>query len=64
MVEGTFPIFNYWARVLYDSKASHSFISRSFAFTLGLEFQFMQVLMRVGSPLGRIEQLIEFVDAQ
>ena len=42
-----------WAHVLFDTGASHSFISRLFASILGLEFETLDSVMSVGVPLGR-----------
>ena len=57
MVEGTFLVFNSWAKILFDSGASHSFISKTFASILGLEFEFMKSPMKIGSPLGSIRKV-------
>ena len=37
MVKGTFLVFNTWAGVLIDSRASHLFIAFAFITALGLE---------------------------
>lgn len=57
MVEGTFLVFNSWAKILFDSGASHSFRSRTFAYILGLKSEFMEFPIKVGSPLGGIRKI-------
>lgn len=52
LVEGTFLVFNSSARIIFDGGATHSFIPRSFASTLGLECENMKVYLLVGSSLG------------
>ena len=37
VIQGTFLLFRLWARVLFDSGASHSFITASCVRVLGLE---------------------------
>ena len=41
-----------WARVLFDSGASHSFISGSCVKELGLEVETLEKLLHVSSLLG------------
>ena len=41
-----------WARVLFDSSASHSFIVRSVVQELGLEVETLEKPLHVSSPLG------------
>ena len=41
-----------WARVLFDSGASHSFIATSVVVELGLEFEALEEPMYVSSSLG------------
>ena len=41
-----------WARILFDSGASHSFIAASCARELGLEVETLENLLYVSSPLG------------
>ncbi|KAI5335906.1 hypothetical protein L3X38_026040 [Prunus dulcis] len=53
IVEGTFLVFNPWARILFDPGATNSFIYVSFASILGLEYEFMKSLLMIGSPLGK-----------
>ncbi|XP_028075180.1 uncharacterized protein LOC114277480 [Camellia sinensis] len=51
VVRGTFLIFNTWAKVLIDTGASHSFITKSFASLLGLENRQQQAPLTVESPV-------------
>ncbi|XP_016648315.1 PREDICTED: uncharacterized protein LOC103327202 [Prunus mume] len=53
VVEGTFLVFNSWARILFDPGATNSFISVSFASILGIEYEFMKSSLMIGSPLGK-----------
>ena len=49
-----------WARVLFDSGASHSFIVASCVNVLGLEVESLEKSLHVSSPLGirvRIDQI-------
>ena len=46
-------ISSYWANILFDTSASHSFISASFANIYGLEFETLDSVANVGVPLGR-----------
>ena len=41
-----------WARVLFDSSASHSFIDASVVIELGLEVEILEEPLYVSSPLG------------
>ena len=41
-----------WARVLFDSGASHSFIAASVVIELGLEVETLEEPLYVSSPLG------------
>ena len=41
-----------WARVLFDSGASHSFIAASVVIELGLEVEALEEPLYVSSPLG------------
>ena len=41
-----------WARVLFDSGASHSFIAASVVIELGLEVETLEETLYVSSPLG------------
>ena len=66
MVRGTFLIYNSWAHFLFDSGASHSFLSASFARSLGLELDvlespvFVDTLVDVRVRLDRICRGCEF----
>ena len=42
-----------WAHVLFDTGASHSFISMLFASMLGLEYEPLESTLSMGVPLGR-----------
>ena len=46
-------VSNFWAHVLFDTSASHSFIYALFVSILGLEFKTLDSMMSVGIPLGR-----------
>ena len=52
MIQGTFLLFRLWARVLFDSGASHSFIAASCVRVLGLEVETLDEPLHVSSPLG------------
>ena len=41
-----------WARILFDSSTSHSFITASCVRELGLEVETLKKLLYVSSPLG------------
>ena len=51
-MQGTFLLFRLWARVLFDSGASHSFIATSCVKDLGLEVETFEKVLYVNSPLG------------
>ena len=51
VIQGTFLLYRLWARVLFDSGASHSFIAASVVRELGLEVETLEELMYVISPL-------------
>ena len=46
-----FLLSRLWARVLFDSSASHSFIAASFVRELGLEVETLEKPLYVSSPL-------------
>ena len=49
-----------WERVLFDSSASHSFVTASYVTVLGLEVESLKRSLHVSSPLGtrvRIDQI-------
>ena len=52
IIQGTFLLSRLWARVLFDSGASHSFIVASVVIELGLEVETLEEPMYVSSPLG------------
>ena len=47
-----FLLSRLWAKVLFDSGASHSFIAASVARELGLEVETLEEPLYVSSPLG------------
>ena len=57
MIQGTFLLFRLWARVLFDSSASHSFIVSSCVRVLGLEVETLDEPLHVSSPLGAKERI-------
>ena len=52
VIQGTFLLSRLWARVLFDSSASHSFIAASVVIELGLEVETLEEPLYVSSPLG------------
>ena len=52
VIQGTFLISHLWARVLFDSGTSHSFIAASCVKDLGLEVETLEESLHVSSPLG------------
>ena len=52
VIQGTFLLSRLWARVLFDSGASHSFIAASVVIELGLEVEALEEPLYVSSPLG------------
>ena len=52
VIQGTFLLFRLWARVLFDSGASHSFIAASCVRVLGLKVETLDEPLHVSSPLG------------
>ena len=52
VIQGTFLLSRLWARVLFDSGASHSFIVASIVIKLGLEVETLEEPLYVSSPLG------------
>ena len=62
MIQGTFLLFHLWARVLFDSDASHSFIVESCVRVLSLEVETLDEPLHVSSPLGtkaRIDRICQ-----
>ena len=52
VIQGTFFLSRLWARVLFDSGASHSYIAASVVIELGLEVKTLEEPLYVSSPLG------------
>ena len=52
VIQGTFLLSGLWARVLFDSSASHSFIAASVVIELGLEVETLEDPLYASSPLG------------
>ena len=52
VIQGMFLLSLLWARVLFDSGASHSFIATSVVIELGLEVETSEEPLYVSSPLG------------
>ena len=52
VVEGTIAVLGYPTRVLMDSDATHSFVSESFACTLGQSLQSLESDIVVATPSG------------
>ena len=52
IIQGMFFLSRLWARVLFDSGASHSFIATSIVIELGLEVEALEEPLYVSSPLG------------
>ena len=52
VIHGTFLLSRLWAKVLFDSGASYSFIAASVVIELGLEVEALEKPMYVSSPLG------------
>ena len=60
MIQGIFLLFHLWAGVLFDSSASHSFITALCVKELGLEVETLKKSLHVSSPLGtrvRVNQI-------
>ena len=51
VIQGTFLLSRLWARVLFNSGASHSFIVASVVIELGLEVETLEEPLYVSSPL-------------
>ena len=52
VIQGTSLLSRLWARVLFDSDVSHSFIAASVVIELGLEVEALEKPLYVSSPLG------------
>ena len=62
MIQGTFLLFHLWARVLFYSGVSHSFIVALCVKELGLEVETLEKSLHVSSPLGtrvRVNQICQ-----
>ena len=51
MIRGIVPLFISWASILFDTGASHSFMSSAFASSLGLKFACLDVELHVNTPI-------------
>ena len=51
VIQGTFLLSHLWARVLFDSDASHSFIAALVVIELGLEVETLEEPLYLSSPL-------------
>ena len=60
VIQGTFFLSRLWARVLFDSIASHSFIAASVVIELGLDVEALEKPLYVSSPL-RIKARIRMI---
>ena len=56
-VDGMVLVSSSWAHTLFDTSASHSFISILFASMLGLEHELLDSTLSVRIPLGRDYEL-------
>ncbi|KAJ9672728.1 hypothetical protein PVL29_026082 [Vitis rotundifolia] len=52
LVEGMLLVYSTWVRVLFDTGATHSFISASCANALGLKTERVENLLLIESPMG------------
>ena len=52
-----FLLSRLWAKILFDSGASHSFVVASSVDILGLEVETLDDLLYVSSPLGTTVQI-------
>ena len=52
IIQGTFFLSRLWARVLFDSGASHSFIVASVVIELSLEVEALKEPLYLSSPIG------------
>ena len=60
VIHGMFLLSRLWAKILFDSGASHSFVVASSVDVLGLEVETLDEPLNVSSPLGtrvRIDQI-------
>ena len=52
VIQGMFFIYRLWAKILFDSGASHSFVAGTSVDVLGLEVETLDDPLYVSSPLG------------
>ena len=52
IVDDVILVSSSWARMLFDTSASHSFISIPFVSMLGLEYEPLDSTLSMGVPLG------------
>lgn len=52
VVEGSLILFTTGVKVLFDTGASHSFISSACASSLGLKTRSLTISVRIGTPMG------------
>ena len=52
LVEDIILVYSTWVRVLFDTGATHSFISTSYANALGLKLERVENLLLIESPMG------------
>ena len=67
MIQGSFLLFHLWARVLFDSGASHSFIIALCVKELGLEVEALEKSLHVSSSLGtrvRVDKICRDCDLE
>ncbi len=57
VVRGTVLVYNTWARILFDTGASHSFIALTFARALGLPVDQLAQPLCVETPVGGVVTL-------
>ncbi|KAL5838964.1 hypothetical protein ACOSQ4_011572 [Xanthoceras sorbifolium] len=57
VIDGMVLISRSWAHALFDTGASHSFISLLFANTLGLDFENLSMPLSLETPLGKAHDL-------
>ena len=62
VIQGMFLLSRLWAKILFDSGASHSFVAASSVDVLGLEVETLEEPFHVSSPLRtrvRIDQICQ-----
>ena len=52
VIQGMFMLSRLWAKILFNSRASHSFVAASSVDVLGLEVETLEESLHVRSPLG------------